>query len=137
MKTISHFLLTALLLLAVNFSFAQSKTEWKEQKEFHQVMSKTFHPAEEGNYAPIKARSAELAQKAEAWRNAEIPADIADKDKVKKTLKKLAKDSKKLDKSIKKGISDEELKTKLTDLHETFHTIVGLCRAKDEHHDEH
>jgi hypothetical protein len=31
--------------------------KWPAIKEFHDVMSETFHPAEEGNLAPIKLRS--------------------------------------------------------------------------------
>ncbi len=118
------------------FSFAQ-KTEWREQKEFHKVMSTTFHPAEEGNLQPVKTRSAELVQKAETWKNSSIPFDITDKKAIKKNLKKLSKDAKNLDKKVKANVSDDELVKSLTELHDTFHTIVGLCSDKDKHDHDH
>ena len=42
---------------------------WRNPKKngpeaFHEVMSKTFHPAEEGKLDPIKTRSYEMVQKA-------------------------------------------------------------------------
>lgn len=132
MKHIKLLFSAVILFLATNISFAQAK-DWKEQKEFHKVMSQTFHPAEEGNYSPIKMRSAEMVAKAEAWKNAEIPTEIKDKKAVKNSLKQLVKGSKKLNKSLKKGASDEELKTQLFGLHDVFHTIVGLCNPKDDH----
>ena len=36
-------------------------------------------------------------------------------------------------KKIKSGASDEALKNDFMALHDTFHTIVGLCKAEDEH----
>lgn len=102
--------------------FSQSK--WKAQDDFHAVMSKTFHSAEEGNLQPIKMRSAELAAKADAWRKAEIPAFVSDKKVVKKGLNTLCKQAKALNKHLKKGASDAELKTELNTLHDTYHKII-------------
>ena len=132
MKSLKIAFLSLAFVLIGSFSQAQ-KMEWKQQSDFHSVMSKTFHPAEEGNFTPIKARSAELVAAATAWKNSEIPADVADKKLVKKSLKQLVKGSKSINKKIAKGASDAVLKTDLFALHDTFHTIVGLCNAKDEH----
>jgi hypothetical protein len=117
------------------------KAEWKELKEFHEVMSETFHPSQEGNFAPIKARIGEMVQKAEALKSSTIPADYNNK-KVKKAVAQLVKDSKTLQAKIASGASDEEIKTSLSQLHDVFHKIVGLCSPSgDEHghekHDEH
>jgi hypothetical protein len=132
MKQIKLILALGLLLITANLSYGQM-SDWKQQKDFHAVMSKTFHPAEEGNYQPIKTRSAELAAKADAWKNSAMPETIQNKKEVKKTLKKLSKDAGKLDRKIKNGVSDEVLKTDLIGLHDTFHTLVGLCNAKEDH----
>jgi len=35
--------------------------------DFHEVMAKTFHPAEEGKLEPIRNRSQEMQDKAAAW----------------------------------------------------------------------
>lgn len=132
MKSIKTTFLTLCFVLISTFVFSQNQT-WKEQSDFHEVMSKTFHPAEEGNFQPIKTRSAELVTAADKWMKSAIPADVADKKGVQKNLKKLLKDAKSLNKNIAKGVSDVELKNELTALHETFHTIVGMCSAKGEH----
>ena len=133
MKSLKTLLFTFVLMLASTVVFGQVK-DWKEQKDFHAVMSKTFHPAEEGNLQPIKMRSAELVAKAEAWKNSAMPAGVQDQKAVKKSLKQLVKGSKKLNNSVKKGASDAELVKQLTELHDVFHTIVGLCNAKEEDH---
>jgi hypothetical protein len=47
-----------LFSMAINAVSAQSTFDkWPAIKEFHTVMSQTFHPAEEGNLQQIKARS--------------------------------------------------------------------------------
>lgn len=112
---------------------AQSKFDaWPQLKEFHKVMSQTFHPVEEGNYEPIKTRIGEMVEKANALVSNPIPAEFNNK-KVKKACVKLAKDSKKLQAKITAGATDEEIKTSLTALHDVFHTIVGLCSDEDKH----
>lgn len=122
-------MLTAVLLSYG--AFAQTKPmEWAELKEFHSVMSQTFHPAEEGKLEPIKTRSGEMLEKAITWRKSAAPADF-DKPEIKKELKSLVKGSKELNKMVKKSASDADLTKKLTDLHDVFHNIIGLC--KDEH----
>lgn len=103
---------------------------WPELKAFHQVMSQTFHPMEEGNYAPIKARSAEMMQKADALAASTAPAEF-NKPEVLKAVKKLKADSKKLNDLVTKKASDEVLKKSLTALHDTFHQIVGLCFGEE------
>jgi ATP-dependent Clp protease ATP-binding subunit ClpC len=56
-------------------------------------MSKTFHPSEEGNLQPIKERSAEMAEKANALKMAKIPAQFNKKEIV-ASVNKLAKEQK-------------------------------------------
>lgn len=70
--------------------FAQSINDWAELKQFHGVMSQTFHPAEEGNLKPIKERSAELLQKATALKQSKVPAAF-DKPEIKKAVADLEK----------------------------------------------
>ena len=103
------------------------KEDWKEKDEFHKVMAQTFHPVEDGNYNPIRERSNEMYQKAVAWQKSTIPAGY-NKKKISKVLKKLVKESKELDKKIKAGTTDAEIKADLTELHDIFHEIVGLCK---------
>lgn len=131
MNILKKAILAASFVLISGIVFAQA--DWKEKDAYHEVMSKTFHPAEKGNLAPVKARSGELAERANAWRKSEIPSDIPNKKEVKKNLNKLCKESKKLNKKVKKNVSDAELKKDLFALHDTFHTVVGLCDSNEEH----
>ncbi|MHC1776670.1 MAG: hypothetical protein AB9834_14800 [Lentimicrobium sp.] len=116
-----------LLLFAACFVSAQDKVEWKEMVEFHEVMSQTFHPVEEGNFQPIRERIGEMVERATVWQNASIPADFANVKGIKKNLKQLVKKSSALDAKIKTGCTDEVIKTDLTVLHDIFHNIIGLC----------
>lgn len=131
MKNIK-FLFTAIALFFISFASAQAK-DWKEKNEFHKVMSQTFHPAEEGNLAPIKSKIAEMQSKAVAFQKSEIPAELPNKEEIKKNLDELVNGTKVLAKEIKKNASDEVIKTQLTALHDVFHKIVGLCNAEDKH----
>lgn len=105
--------------------------EWPEIKEFHGVMSGTFHPAEEGNLKPIKERIGEMVTKAKALKTSEIPSEF-NKKGLSESLTTLVKQTETLKKKIKKS-SDEQITKDLTAIHDTFHTIVGLCTAEDEH----
>lgn len=124
-------LVAALMVFAAGFVSAQDKVEWKEMVEFHKVMSQTFHPAEEGNYQPIRERSGEMVEKAKSWQNATMPVDFSNIKGIQKNLKQLVKKSSALDKKIKGNCTDEVIKAELTVLHDIFHNIVGLC--SDEH----
>ena len=115
-----------ILVSLLSFSANAQKDKWKEMEDFHSIMSETFHPAEEGKLGPIKNRSKEMAEKAVAWLQSTAPAGY-DKKAVKTHLKKLAKDSKKLNKLVKSGAADEMIKEKLAALHDTFHTIMEEC----------
>jgi len=132
MKKVLNVLALAAFLFAATPICAQHATAeaevWQEMEAFHTIMSQTWHPVEEGNYAPIRERSAELAEVAKAWNKSKIPASYAAQKDIKKNLKELAEDAEELNKEIAKGISDEEIKEELHELHELFHTIVGLCK---------
>ena len=116
-----------------NQAHAQSIFDkWTDLKTFHGVMSQTFHPAEEGNLEPIKKRSGEMSEKATALAKSTIPAEF-NTPKIQAAVKKLQKGSKALDKMVKnKKTSDADITKSLSDLHDVFHQIVGLC--KDEKH---
>ena len=128
MKNIKFLFAAVALFFVSTFVSAQVK-DWKEKNEFHKVMSTTFHPAEEGNLAPIKSKIGEMQEKAIAFQKSVIPADVVNKKEVQKNLKDLVKGTKSLNKKIKANASDEVIKNDLTSLHDVFHKIVGLCSA--------
>ena len=111
---------------------AQSLSEkWPAIKEFHGVMSTTFHPAEEGNLEPIKTRSLEMVEKANALDVTTMPKEFSN-DKIKDAVARLQKGAKELHQLVTEKVKDEVLVEKLTSLHDVFHEIVGLC--KNENH---
>ncbi len=129
-KTIKSLVAISILFLTMSVQNAKAQEtkmdSWPEMKAFHEVMSQTFHPAEEGNLEPIKAMSTELSNRATAWLESTPPNGMASAD-VKTQLKALASGCANLDKMIHGGVKDEEIKASLTKLHEQFHAIVGAC----------
>jgi hypothetical protein len=126
MKHLKTFLVLALIVVA-NYVSAQSTFDkWPAIKEFHEVMSQTFHPAEEGNLAPIKARSEEMMNKAAMLLKSDIPTEFRT-DAILASAERLQIKSKALHKLVKSNGTDAAIVKSITDLHDTFHEIVGLC----------
>jgi hypothetical protein len=114
--------------------------EWEEMEEFHNVMADVYHPLKDANdLGPIKQHADELAASATKWAEAELPARV-DNDETKALLNELEDGCQQLAKSIKDGTTDEEISTKLTALHDTFHSIMekwhqaGKEEGSEEHH---
>ena len=131
MKKFACLLIACFTLVALTHA-QDNKKSWKAMDEFHTVMSQTFHPAEDGDLAPIKKRSQEMVDKAVAWQNSTAPEGF-DKQKVDESLKKLVKGTKDLQKLVKSKSTDKVLTEKLSGLHDIFHEIMEKCE-KDEHH---
>ena len=66
-----------------------------------------------------------------ALKTAKIPAEF-NKKEILASVNKLVKDSKALDKLVKSNATDEKITKALNDLHDVFHTIVGLCTHDEE-----
>lgn len=103
--------------------------QWAELDSYHEIMSQTFHPAEEGKLEPIRKLAGELAARSQKWL-ASTPPKIYDTPNIKAILVKLNAESKALADSIAKGAKDEQIKTDLTALHDRFHEIMGACREE-------
>jgi hypothetical protein len=126
MKHLKTFLVLALIVVANSVSAQSTFDKWHAIKEFHEVMSQTFHPAEEGNLAPIKARSEEMMNKAAMLLKSDIPTEFRT-DAILASAERLQIKSKALHKLVKSNGSDAAIVKSITDLHDTFHEIVGLC----------
>ena len=117
-------------IFAVNSVAAQSLTEkWPQIKAYHEVMSKTFHPAEEGNLEPIRKDAESLLEKANALTVENMPAEFRS-PKLIETLIVLKKETKVVTELVKQKASDDEITKALTKLHDIFHQIVGLCQPE-------
>lgn len=126
MKHLKAFLILALIVVANSVSAQSTFEKWPAIKEFHEVMSQTFHPAEEGNLAPIKARSEEMMNKAAMLLKSDIPAEFRT-NAILASAERLQLKSKALHKLVTLNGSDAAILKSITDLHDTFHEIVGLC----------
>lgn len=120
-------LLAADFLPAATTASAADSDKWAELSIFHDVMSQTFHPMEEGELKPIRSRAGEMAQKARRWADSK-PPKVYDKPEIKANLAKLADESKALAALVGAKASDTQIKESLTALHDHFHAIIGLCR---------
>lgn len=125
MKT-KLFALLLFVLAAHSVSAQTTFDKWPSLKDFHGVMSQTFHPAEEGDLAPIKARAKELREKADALTKNDIPAEFRTKA-ILSSIEKLQIKSKALEALVNAKAADTEITASLSELHEIFHEIVGLC----------
>lgn len=112
---------------------SQANDKWTELEAYHDVMSQTFHPAEEGKLEPIRKRAGELAEKAKQWLDSKPPKVYESAD-IKALLVKLNAESKALADSVAKNVGDEQLKKSLTALHDRFHEIIGACRDEKKKH---
>jgi superoxide dismutase len=107
--------------------------DWPAIKDFHQVMSQTFHPSEEGNLEPIKTRSKEMVEKAEALKKSTIPTSFKKVQDISKTIDELIEGSKRLNKLVQSKANDKKITESLSALHDVFHKIIGFCSDEDKH----
>ncbi len=126
MKKIFQFFILVAFVSITQVSIAQKK-EWKEMHDFHTVMSKTFHPAEEGNMGPLRANASLLLSKAKKWQAAAVPEGY-DATITKPILQQLVEECKTIKEAEKNKKTNDELKTLITKAHETFHKIMEKCR---------
>jgi hypothetical protein len=112
-------------------SFAQeTKAAWPEMKAFHSFMSSTFHPAEEGNFAPLKEKANDLFEAARVWQKSAIPDNFKPVE-TKAALKKLVVKCGAVRKAVEAKQPDEVLNRLITEAHDIFHTIAGECRQTE------
>lgn len=129
MKQIFGFLLLSLFAFLPKNAQAQAtaKAKWQEMLNFHEVMSASFHGAEDGNFAPLKEKSGDLVAQATAWRKSAVPAGYK-AEQTKDTLKRLVKQCKVVNKAVKAKKADAVLLAEITKAHDIFHEIVEKCR---------
>jgi len=115
---------------ALNSVSAQTISErWPQIKAYHEIMSKTFHPAEEGNLEPIKSQSELLVKSAEALSVESMPEEFRNPKTI-ETLISLKKQTKLVDELVQQKAANDEILKAMTALHDTFHKIVGMCQPE-------
>lgn len=133
MKKFASLIVLFITLLSIKSNAQNKFATWPALGDFHAVMSATFHPAEKGDFDPVKQRSGELADKASLLGKSEVPAQY-DKPEIRVALKELKFRSTQLNKLILKKAKNEKINTALVAVHDTFHNIVGLCTETKESH---
>ena len=136
---------TFLIFASLNQKLQPSQIDiWEELEVFHQAIALTFHPAEDGDFEPVKNDSDELVEAAEKLSTSKLPTyfEKAENEKLKNqlqiTLQKLVTESRELHFLItqKKG-TDKEILSGLSNLHSTYHHIEELnSRAKKTKKDD-
>jgi superoxide dismutase len=102
------------------------KDNWMALKDFHKVMAQTYHPAEEGNFVPLRTRSGELLAKAILFANSKPPLS-KDKPEVHKALTNLAEQCDKIYELTAKNAKEDVLMKEITKAHDLFHQVEELC----------
>lgn len=108
------------------------EASWKQMEDFHGVMSKTFHSAEEGNLKPLKENVANLVAKAKAWESGAVPAGY-DAKIAKPILKQLVAKCVEVEAAVKAKKSDKELTSLISATHDVFHEIKEKCKPGEKH----
>jgi hypothetical protein len=133
MKKICFVVMLLISLVAVKSNAQDKFAAWPALGSFHTVMSATFHPAEKGDFDPVKQRSGEMVDKAALLEKSAVPAQF-DKPEIRAALKTLMTRTRALNKIVLKKAKNEKINAALVSVHDTFHDIVGLCTEDKESH---
>ena len=126
MNKLAILLLLLLLTFPVN---ADNEEMWLQLKDdFHMLIAETFHPAEEGDLAPLKEKSKELYTSAKKWHLAKVPPKFTD-DRLNELLKEMHEESKNIHDNLQ-SLNDEELMKKIYHLHDLFHEAAEIVYHK-------
>lgn len=126
-----HLFLSIAFVFIAFSSFIQIDI-WQELEVFHQAIALTFHPAEDGDFEPVRNDSDELLEAAEKLSISKLPVyfDKSEneilKNELQITVEKLVKQSKDLHSLVEKKVSDGILLEELGNLHKTYHHIEEL-----------
>lgn len=123
-----YYFLILMFFISYFNAFAQQKN-WNEMHDFHNIMSATYHPAEEHNLQPVKDSASALVKSAKKWQSSKVPVGY-NASLTKSVLAQLVSDCSLLETYVKRGESDEKLKLQITKAHETFHEIMEKCRTE-------
>lgn len=123
-------LLAIVAFFTISSVSAQSITEkWKQLNDYHELLSKTFHPAEDGNFDPIKNSSEDLVVKAEALDLKTMPQELRT-SQLDETIAVLKKQTKMVNDLVQKKAPNAEIMRAFQNLHDVFHRIVEICQPR-------
>jgi len=115
---------------AINTVSAQSiASKWPQLNDFQELLVKTFEPAGEGNFGPIKNSSEYLVEKAQALEVATMPQDLRNA-KADEAVVVLKRQTKLVAELVRTNASDVEIMKAFQKLNETYDRLLGLYQTK-------
>lgn len=118
------------VFFAMNTASAQTLTDkWKQMHYYNELLSKTFHSAEEGNLNPIRVSSEDLVARAELLDIETIPQDLRTA-KLDENIRILKKQTKVVSLLIASKAPNAEIMRAFQNLYDIFHTIVQMCEPR-------
>lgn len=111
----------------INTSFSQPIfNKWTAIRDFHEVLSQTFHASEEANLEPIKLRSEELMNKGYGLLKLDIPEEYRTTI-ILSLIEKLQIECKTLNLLVIRKATDQEITKSITKVDNIFHNILEHC----------
>jgi hypothetical protein len=129
MNNIKKLAIALLFFVAIPMSAQNAIEKWPAMKTFHEVMARAYHPVEKGDLGSVRAYSQTLADKAMELSTKEVPREIKT-EALMKAVARLQVKSQEVNKLVKSNASDEVLKKSITEAHDIFHEIVGMCTGE-------
>lgn len=127
MKKIVLFLLASFLFCGAGFAQSQKTAVWPEMKAFHELMSASFHPTEEGNFAPLREKANQLYRASKVWYASEIPSTYKTEE-TRANIEKLMIQCHDIMYQVDQKANDDKIKPMIVAAHDIFHKIVGECK---------
>lgn len=115
-------LITSLLLSLAGWS---QQKEWKEHRDFYDLVQLILHPAEYGELKAVKDSSSCLLEKAVAWQAAPVPSRYKKSEQIKKGLIELTALCRDLHEAVIQKKDDETISLLAIKTHNKFHAVTG------------
>ena len=116
-------LLMAGLLLSVS-GWSQQK-DWKEYRDFYDLVQLILHPAEYGELNSVKDSANLLLEKAIAWQASPVPSRYKKAEQIKNGLKELTALCRELYEAVTQKKDDETISLLAIKTHNKFHAVSG------------
>lgn len=129
MNNIKKLAVALLFVVAIPMSAQNGIDKWPAMKTYHEVMARIYHPVEKGDLGALRGYAQTLADKAMELTTKEIPREIKT-EALMKAVTRLQVKSQEVAKLVKANASDEALKKSITEAHDIFHEIVGMCTGE-------
>lgn len=126
------FLAMFVLVSSCSTKESAGNEEWAEMEAFHELMAAAYHPVgDSSNLGPAKNLADELAVAAKVWSESSLPERVNNVN-VRKDLVILRDSSAAFLSAVAGGKPDTLLKSRIFDLHHTFHRLHLAWKGIEE-----